>query len=305
VTAVQFGMSLSRIDDAGGAARELEGLGYDYLGVGEHVFFHGPVSNGFISLAVAAGATERIGLMTTITLLPLYPAPLAAKLGAALDVSSGGRFHLGVGIGGEYAKEFEACGVPVKERGARTDEALEVIRRLWTEDDVSFEGRFNRLSGVTLAPRPQQEPHPPIWIAGRKEAAMRRTAQHGDGWLPYMYTPEMVASSIEAIAARRGDFGRDDPVTPGLFIFFAVHEDRETALEMAVTRLSKQYNQDFSGLVGRYALAGTPDDCVARLREYVDAGVRTVMLASACPSEHTDANHRLMSTEVVPRFRDG
>jgi alkanesulfonate monooxygenase SsuD/methylene tetrahydromethanopterin reductase-like flavin-dependent oxidoreductase (luciferase family) len=134
---------------------------------------------------------------------------------------------------------------------------------------------------------------------------MRRTAQHGDGWLPYMYTPEMVASSLETIAARRADFGRDDPVTPGLFIFFAVHEDRETALDMAVTRLSKQYNQDFSGLVGRYALAGTPDDCVARLREYVDAGVRTVMLASACPSEHTDANHRLMSTEVVPHFRDG
>lgn len=300
---VEFGISLSRIDDAAGAARELEELGYDYLCVGEHVFFHVPVSNGFISLAVAAGATSRIKLMSTITLLPLYPAALAAKLAASLDVASGGRFHLGVGVGGEYAKEFEACGVPVNERGARTNEALEVIRRLWTADDVSFEGRFTTLSGVTLAPQPVQQPHPPIWVAGRKEAAMRRTARYADGWLPYMFTPEMLESSVDDIARYRAEYERDDPVRPGMFVFFAVHEDRDTGRQMAIDRLSKQYNQDFSGLVDKYALAGTPDDCAARLQEYVDAGARTVILSSACPADHVDENHRLMSGAVIPRFR--
>ena len=88
--------------------------------LGEHVFFHVPCSNAFISLAVAAGATTELKLMSTITLLPLYPAVLAAKQAAALDVASGGRFHMGIGVGGELPREFEASGVPVSERGART-----------------------------------------------------------------------------------------------------------------------------------------------------------------------------------------
>ena len=83
---------------------------------------------------------------------------------------------LGVGVGGEYPKEFEAIGVPVKERGARTDGAIAVMKRLFTEDNVTFDGRFTRFSGVTLQPKPTQSGGPPIWIAGRSEAAIRRAA---------------------------------------------------------------------------------------------------------------------------------
>jgi probable F420-dependent oxidoreductase len=300
---VEFGISMSRIDDIAGFARRHEELGFDYLAVGEHVFFHVPISNGFVSLAVAAGATERIKLLTTITLLPLYPAALAAKLGASLDVASGGRFHLGVGVGGEFRKEFEALGVPVEERGARTDEALEVITRLWSEDDVHFEGRFTTLPGVTLDPKPVQRPRPPIWVAGRTDAAMRRTARYGDGWLPYMYTPEMLIESRQKIDALRAEAGRTDPVRAGLFVFFAVDADGDRAREMAIAQLSRQYDQDFSRLVGKYAIAGDPDDCIARLSQYLDAGARTVVLASACPPAHVAENHRLMAEEVVPALR--
>ena len=141
-------------------AQRAEALGFDMLGCGEHVMFHGPMSNSFISLAVAAGATTRIKLMSTIVLLPLYPAALVAKMSAALDIESNGRYYLGVGVGGEYPKEFEACGVPVHERGARTNEALEVIKRLWTERDVTFDGRFTTLNEVSLDPAPVQKPHP-------------------------------------------------------------------------------------------------------------------------------------------------
>ena len=106
---------------------------------------------------------------------------------------------MGVGIGGEFPEEFEACGVPVKQRGSRSNEALEVITKLWTEQNVTFEGRYTKFSDVTLAPHPTQKPHPPIWVAGRKEPAMRRAATYADGWLPYMYTPEMLAESIGKI----------------------------------------------------------------------------------------------------------
>ena len=94
--------------------------------------------------------------------------------------------------------------------------------------------------------------------------------------------------------------GREDAIVPGIHIFFAVHEDRDIAVEMAVQRLSRQYNQDFTKLVGRYALAGNPDDCIARLREYIDAGARTIMLNSACPSDYVIANERLLAEAVLP-----
>jgi probable F420-dependent oxidoreductase len=300
---IEFGIGFRRLDDVAAEAREAEALGYQFISTGEHVFFHGPTANGLISLAAAAGATERIKLMSTITLVPLYPPALLAKQVASLDVVSNGRFHLGVGVGGEFAKEFEACGVPVQERGVRTDEALEVMQRLWTENDVTFDGRFTKLSGMTLMPKPAQEPHPPVWISGRSDAAMRRAARFGSGWLPYMYTPEKLAQSIETIDGHASEVGREGSVKPGLFMFFAVHEDGERGLQMATQRLSVQYNQDFSALVGKYALAGSPDDCIARLREYIDAGARTVILNSACPADYMVENQRLLAEAVLPAFR--
>lgn len=300
---IEFGIGLRRLDDVVQDAKNAEALGYQFVSTGEHVFFYGPTSNGLISLAAAAGATSMIKLMSAITLVPLYPAALLAKQVATLDAVSNGRFNLGVGVGGEFAAEFEACGVPVRERGSRTNESLEVFRRLMTEEDVSFDGRYTQLSGVTLYPRPVQKPHPPIWISGRSDAAMQRCARYGTGWLPYMYTPERLESSLETIGDFSAEVDRNAPVQPGLFIFFAVHEDAGTGVKMATDRLSVQYNQDFSKLVGKYALAGSPDDCIARLQEYIDAGARTIILNSACPGDYMDTNERLMAETVLPALR--
>ena len=294
---IEFGIGLRRLDSVAEDAKIAEDLGYTYLCTGEHVFFYGPINNGLIALAAAAGATSKIKLISTITLAPLYPPALLAKQVASLDTVSGGRFSLGIGVGGEFAKEFEACGVSVNERGARTDEALEVMQRLWTEDNVEFNGRFTTLPGVTLDPKPGDIP---IWISGRSDAAMKRCAAYGSGWLPYMYTPDMLRDSLTKISSSR------DParpaIDPGLFIFCAVHPDRETALQMASDRLSKQYNQDFSKLVGKYAIAGKPDDCIARIKEYIDAGATTIVFNSACPQHHVEENERLLATEVLNSF---
>ncbi|MEC7827546.1 MAG: LLM class flavin-dependent oxidoreductase [Actinomycetota bacterium] len=300
---IQFGLAMRRADKVAEQAQAIEKLGYDYVTTGEHVFFHVPCSNAFISLAVAAGATTTLKLMSTITLLPLYPAVLAAKQAAALDVASGGRFHMGIGVGGELPREFEASGVPVSERGARTNEALEIMKLLFNEDDVHFDGRFNQLSGVTLEPKPLQQPSPPIWISGRKDAAWRRAARFGTGWLPYMYTPEMLVESNQEIAKYRSDEGNDSAVDPGLFIFFCCHEDNATAVEYANQRLSKQYNQDFSHMIDKYAIAGDPDRCAERLREYVDAGARTIILSAASPMSYVEEAESFMAQEVLPRFR--
>lgn len=301
---IEFGTALPSVTGVAEFARQAEDLGFDFLGCGEHVMFHGPVANTFISLSVAAGATKRIKLLSSVVLLPLYPAALVAKMGAALDVVSGGRYNFGVGIGGEFPKEFEACGVPVNQRGARTNEALEVITKLWTEKNVTFEGKFTKLNGVTIEPAPAQKPRPPIWVAGRKEPAMRRTAKYADGWIPYMYTPEQLHESVETIYRFGKEHGRDmSTFTPGLFIFSTVHANGDEARRMCAEKLGKQYNQDFSKLVNKYALAGTPEECQKRLKEYIAAGAKMVILPSACRPEHNDENLRLLAKEVVPAFR--
>jgi alkanesulfonate monooxygenase SsuD/methylene tetrahydromethanopterin reductase-like flavin-dependent oxidoreductase (luciferase family) len=223
---------------------------------------------------------------------------------SVLDVASNGRYHMGIGIGGEFPKEFEACGVPVKQRGSRSNEALEVITKLWTQKDVTFEGRYTKFSGVTLAPHPVQKPHPPIWVAGRKEPAMRRAAKYADGWLPYMYTPEMLAESVGKIKQFGIEAGRDmSGFRNGLFIFASIYPDREQAHEQAAKALGRNYAQDFSQIAGRYALWGNPDDCRKRLKEYVDAGARTVMISWACRHEDIEQNLELFAKEVAPAFR--
>ena len=301
---LQFATTLRSPRNIAENAKRIEELGFDVLGCGEHVMFHGETANGFISLATAAGATSTIRLMSMITLVPLYPAALLSKLGAAIDVASDGRYMMGVGVGGEFPKEFEACGVPLAERGSRTNETLEILHKLWSEKDVTYHGKYTTMNEFTLKPMPVQQPRPPIWISGRKKVAMRRAARFGDGWIPYMYTPEQLAESLQVIRDECDKLGRDpDEITPGIYIFTAVHEDGPTGVKMAAEKLGTQYAQDFDKIVRKYALGGTPDQCRARLQEYIDAGAKFVVLSSACPDDYLDTNIELIARELVAPMR--
>lgn len=299
---VEFGATLP-FRSIPGFAREAEELGYNYLTSGEHVAFYGPQANAFISLSVAAGATERIKLLSSVTLLPLYPAALAAKMAAMLDVASGGRFNLGVGIGGEYPAEFEACGVPVNQRASRTDEGLALLTRLLSGECVSFRGRYNQVSGISINPAPIQQPRPPIWVAGRKEPAMRRAARYADAWLPYMYTPEQLARSIDIIGRFLVEEERAaQSVRPGLFTFVSVDRDGLKARRQAIDIVGSIYQQDFSRLVDRYVIAGTPADCRRRVAQYAQAGATAIMTNLACSDEEKPEMLRLFAEEVMPQF---
>ncbi len=299
---LQFGTVLPAYDATLPAkAAALEAQGWDVLAVGEHVSYNMPGANAFVSLAAAAAVTTRVRLLSSVTLLPLYPAVLAAKMAAALDNVSNGRFMLGVGAGGESPKEFDACGVDVKTRGRKLNESLRLMRRLWTEDSVTEDAEFATLHDVVIAPKPAQEPHVPIWVAGRKDAAMRRAAEHGDGWLPYMYSVEQLAKSVETIAQHRAPDRA--PVVPAVFLWGCVHPDRDTAVAYTVEKLGQAYQQDFETMIDRYLLVGTPEECAARLQRYLDAGARMVIFSAACPPDHVDEHLRLLATEVVPAAR--
>jgi probable F420-dependent oxidoreductase len=147
----------------------------------------------FVAMGFAAARTTDLRLIPNIVVLPYRNPFVVAKSGATLDLLSDGRFTLGVGVG--YLKrEFAALGVDFDERGDLFDEALEVIRGIWTTDDFSYEGRHFTASGITAHPRPVSRPHPPIWIGGNTAAARRRVAAHGDGWCPFP-APAMLAQT--------------------------------------------------------------------------------------------------------------
>ena len=173
-------------------ARWLEDLGYEYLSVGEHFMRGnppGPTHASLPLLGVAAGATEKIRLLSSILLVPFYHPLALARMTASLDIASGGRLTLGIGVGGEFPVEFEAAGLNVRQRGRRTNECLDAVRRLWTEDRVSFAGRHFAFQDASINPKPAQQPHPPVWVAGRRDAAMLRAVRYGDGWFPYFLQP--------------------------------------------------------------------------------------------------------------------
>ena len=136
-------------------AEQAENCGYDSLWMGDHVAFHGHYTDSLTTLAAFAAKTSKITIGTAVFLVPLRRPAISAKIAATVDFLSGGnRFIFGIGIGGEGEKEFELCGLPVKERGKRTDESIEIIKKLWTGENVQHKGKFWKFSSVRQTPAP-------------------------------------------------------------------------------------------------------------------------------------------------------
>jgi probable F420-dependent oxidoreductase len=299
---LQFGVSIRATDIDHVTA--IEALGFDSVWTGEHMLFHGPVSDGLITLAAFAGRTSRLKIGSAINLLPLRPPVVVAKAVSTLDIVSQGRFIFGVGVGGEFPQEFEACGVPHRERGRRANEAIEICRRLWTEDHVTYAGKIFQLHDVTMLPKPVQPGGPPIIVSGRSEAAIRRAALLGDGYMPYLFTPERFAEGLQKIYAIAERQKRDmSRFTPYSFVFTAVGETHEEAHRVAVEHLSRRYNQPFENLVERYCALGTPEECVERLQRFVDAGARHFILSPLCDNAALGQHLEAYAREILPQFR--
>ena len=155
--------------------------GFDSVWAGDHISFYIPILESLTLLSFLASCTERLRLCTGIYLVPLRHPTTTAKVTSTLDVLSGGRLTLGIGVGGEFPPEFEAAGVPVRERGSRTDEGIEVMRRLWSENGVEHHGKHFDFGRVSIDPKPVQPGGPRIIVGGRKEPTFRRAGRVGDG----------------------------------------------------------------------------------------------------------------------------
>ena len=312
---VTFGCNLS-VDNywnVGEFARRAEDLGFDRVSIGEHVMDGKPprpTMMGIPAMAAAAGATNRIRVLTGIVIAPLYHPVLLAKLVATLDQISGGRLDFGIGVSGQRdtVVEFEALEIPVNTRGRRTDEMLDVMKQLWTGESVSHHGRFFNFDDITLLPKPAQEPHPPIWVAGRSDAAVRRAAIDGDGWYPYLFTVNRIRRSNQNVRAMAEQSGRDlSNYNWGLNQPTAIDVDPDQALATAVSHIGQRYvtpERSAEDIARALCITGNAEDCVGAIQERIDAGVREFIFGFlAGEPEDYFRQMELFSNRVLPHFR--
>ena len=258
------------------AARRAEALGLDGIIAGDHVTFYGFGNDGLMTLTAAAAATETIELKTAVYLLPLrHPVPVALQV-AQLDQLSMGRFVLGIGVGGEDPHEFWSCGVDPATRGARTNEALQILKRLWTEDGVTFQGKHFQIEDVTVYPKPFRPV--PIFVGGRSDAALRRAGRFGDGYTGIWQSIDRFTEAKEKIAAAAEAGGRSrDDVEMGMQFWTSVAKERDHARALVSRGMEGTYRIPFERFE-RYTPFGTAREVAEFIVPYVEAGARHINL---------------------------
>jgi alkanesulfonate monooxygenase SsuD/methylene tetrahydromethanopterin reductase-like flavin-dependent oxidoreductase (luciferase family) len=315
-----------RFDEMVEQVRVARKLGYDSIWSGEHHITDGyhyfPLLPLMQRLAAEADGME-IG--TNIVLLPLHNPMEMAEIGAFLDVITGGRFNLGVGLG-YRPEEFQMFGVPIKQRVGRMVEGVEIIRRLWTEDNVTHAGRYWQFEDMTIRPRPLARPAPPILIAAQVDAAVERAAGLADGWC-MVSTPRIdaMARHVDLYKTKRAEAGL--PEAKHLVRLYEVScaEDETTALRRAAPFLIEKYSAyaawGLPGLsfdpedsaeeqlrklaVDRFGV-GTPEQVVEALVAQYRIGVTHVTMRISwpgMPQEDILAGLEIIGNKVLPEVR--
>jgi probable F420-dependent oxidoreductase len=301
-----------------------EAAGFDSVWLGEHhnsvTLYPAPL----IGLAAIAGRTRRLRLGTGVLLLPLYHPLAVAEEAAMVDVISGGRLILGVGAG--YApEEFSAFGVSITERGSRMDEAVPLIHRLWSEENVTHAGRHYRVTNATVGPRPVQRPRPPIWFAAWVEPAIRRAGRLGDAWLggPSAKLDELAACvrlyREARLAAGRGAEASDVALMRYVFVAESLERARAIAGAPFIRSFEATYFRWPHPVVKRPAgpltierlaedriILGDPASCLEQIQRFRTALGLTHLIcrisAPGIPREAARASLDLFTREVMPAF---
>src|SRR3990172_600868 len=246
---LKFGVSYRGVGgpDVGDFAERAEALGFHSVWTGEHIAKWRAVLTVVPVLGAFAARTKRITIGSGILLLPLRNPAIIAKELATLDLISHGRLPGGGGIGGDNPADFAACGVPLNERAGRTDELLQILPRVWREHSVTFHGKYFTLDDVSIYPKPEQPGGPRLYVAGRREGAMRRAGRYAGGFMPYLYSPEQFAKAMQQVRAFAEEANRDPAAIEGLDSqFIAVADTKDEARRLAANALKLSYGQDFT-----------------------------------------------------------
>ena len=293
---MKIGYSLSNnqgMEDIQGVidlANRCEDLGFDSVWASEHVFNVSyvydrigdkPYYEPLTVLTYVAAKTSTIGLGTSVLVLPYHNPIRLAKVAATLDVLSGGRMMLGVGVG-VIEEELEAMGSPFAERGAITDETIAIMKELWTKEDPSYLGKYHSFSGMKFTPKPVQKPHIPIIIGGTSKAAIRRAARSGAAWHPTALSPEVLAQGMEYLKEQVVTAGRDP-------------SEVEVSVSAAI---GSTHNHN------RYSLGEDPEEVLERAQKYQEMGVgRLVVSPNTRDQSQLRPIMEMIAEVVIPAVR--
>lgn len=280
-------------------ARRAEQAGVDSLWVTDRMVYH--TLSPLIALAAAAGVTERVRLGTCVLLSYLRSPSLLAKDIATLDALSGGRVTLGIGIG-QREDDALAAGVPFKQRAGRTEEAIPLLRKLWSGEAVTHHGRYFHVDNLTLRPRPVQRPGPPIWIGGRADGALERAGRLADGFICSSSSLPNPQEGLEKVYASARRHGRDPAqIEPALLVYFYCDPDTQRAVDKCTAYFQSYYGRVPSD-VAATQIVGPPQACVERIQLYLSKGIRTVILGATTPEE---AQLDLLGEKILPHLHRG
>jgi probable F420-dependent oxidoreductase len=250
-------------------------------------------------MAMLAGATRRLKFGMNVASLGLRHPVLTAKACATIDVLSEGRLLPAFGIGSALSRDYSATGTPTKGRGGRMDESLEIISRLWSEDEVTFAGRHFRLDRASIAPRPVQQPLP-LWVGGSAAAAIERTARWGTGWQAGIETAAEVGPTVAAIKRRTAELGRRiDEDHYGAGIGFRFGHPGDAVSQRYLAALSARLKKPADG----YVAIGDADTILERIGEFRAAGIHKFVLRPiAFGNDEMLAQTRRFIDAVLPRI---
>jgi probable F420-dependent oxidoreductase len=297
--------------------------GFDDIWLSEHHFIEDGYSPSLLPIAAAiASRTKKIHIGTSVVLLPFHNPVRMAEDAATVDVISGGRFELGVGVGYKV-EEFESFAISSKERGARTNEGLEIIRRLWEGETLTFEGKYYTVTKAKLTPEPIQQPRPPIWVGGFTPPALRRAAKYGDGYIgvgPLKEAYERYVAALEKVGKSTTDIR-----LAGGYFWLIPSEDPDKTWNEAAEHVRYQVNAyaEWSEKAGMPLFPKVPDTdalresglfqvvdvdtCIQMIRNYALETPLTHYyswtLPPGLPASWIQPHLELFTSKVIPAFR--
>jgi alkanesulfonate monooxygenase SsuD/methylene tetrahydromethanopterin reductase-like flavin-dependent oxidoreductase (luciferase family) len=287
-------------------AAQAEQLGFDHIWLGDSVTVLDKARGDCVAtMAALAARTDQIRI-GAVPMLPALRNPvLLAHALATVDVISKGRLILGVSVGPvrDYIqRQFAACGVPPQEKAGRLSESIEVMRRLWSEKTIDYEGRYYKLHDVGILPHPVQKPGIPIWIvADRNENGFKRVGRLGDGWVTLAHTAEQFSASRRKIDQYATEFNRTGtcPVS-ALYATFNIQRDGERARRDGWRWMEQFFQQPKEKISYHFTIFGTPEECAEVLKAYPAAGLTTIIARIASDDVGGQAN--LLLRELKPRL---
>jgi len=286
-----------------------EKFGLDSLWFSDHVMYTVPGQGSlepFSSLSAVASRTEHIVLGIKVICASFRHPGLVAKIGATLDIISHGCLILGIGAGW-YKREFDAYGIPYEGRVSRTREVVEIVKKLWTDISVDYEGKFYKLKGAVCSPKPFQKPRPPIWIAAEGPRMLKIAVEIGDGWItvnPKVDDLRRKLSFIQNHAVKAGR--KENKIEAACYMYASLAQTSEKAWRIAELEIlperRRALNPNLSlKELGEVCLIGDPNEWTARIEDYVEAGAQHIIV-KIVPLDQERL--KLYAEKVIPHFKD-